>query len=93
MITSVAVGDTPSQVLPTPGGTPYKFVAIGNVGGKTAYLKLVPDSTQVTVSNGIPLPAGTSIVCDQDSQRELFDGGAYAVTAAGETTTISVQAF
>lgn len=93
MISSSAVGTSAVQILPPPTGNAYKFVAIGNVGTKTAYLKLVPDTTAVTITNGIPLPAGTSIVCDQDAQRELFDAGAYAITGTGDTTTISVQAF
>lgn len=93
MISSHTVGTAAVQILPPPSANAYKFVAIGNPGAKTAYLKLVPDSDAVTTSNGIPLPAGTSIVCDQDAQRELFDGGAYAITGTGDTTTISVQAF
>ena len=46
----------------------------------------------MTSSNGIPLAAGAAFVVDQDAQRELFDGGASAITASG-TITISVQAF
>lgn len=92
MITSVAVGTTAVQVLPPPPGSAYKFVAIGNVGSATAYLKLTSDGDALTTSNGIPLPAGGSLLCDQDSQKELFDSGASAVVASG-STTLSVQAF
>ena len=93
MIGSYDVGTTAIQILPPPASAAYKFVAIGNNGGQTAYVKLVPDTATLTVVNGIPLPAGTSIVCDQDAQRELFDAGAYAITGDAGTTTISVQAF
>lgn len=92
MIATVSVGTTAVQVLPPPPGSAYKFVAIGNVGSETAYLKLTSDSVAVSTSNGIPLPAGGSILCDQDSQKELFDGGVSAIVSSG-TTTISVQAF
>lgn len=92
MITSVSVGTTATTILAGPSGSPYKFVAISNVGNETAYLKVVPGSAAVTVSNGIPLAPGAAFVCDQDAQREMFDAGASAIVAAN-TTTISVQAF
>lgn len=65
---------------------------MANTGSKTAYLKLTPDTTAVTIVNGIPLAPGNSIICDQDLQKELFDSGAYAI-ADGGTTTVAVQAF
>lgn len=92
MIASVSVGTTQVQILPPTSGSPYKFVAFGNVGGETAYLKFTADSDSVTSQNGIPLPAGAAIICDQDARRELFDTGAFAITGEG-STTISVQAF
>jgi hypothetical protein len=93
MITSVSVGTAAVQVLSVPSGTPYKFVAVGNTGSDTAYLKLTPDSTPVTSLNGIPLPAGASLLCDQDAQKELFNAGVTAICASGESTTLSVQAY
>lgn len=93
MIASVSVGTTSVEVLPAPAASPYKFVAIGNVGGNVAYLKMVSGTTEVTVQNGIPLPAGAAIVCDQDKERELFDSGVTAIAGASGTTTLSVQAF
>jgi hypothetical protein len=92
VITSVSVGTTATTILAGPSGSPYKFVAISNVGNETAYLKVVPGSAAVTVSNGIPLAPGAAFVCDQDAQREMFDAGASAIVGSG-TTTISVQAF
>lgn len=92
MITSVSVGTAATTILAAPSGAAYKFVAIGNVGAETAYLKVVPGATEVTVTNGIPLAPGAALVVDQDAQRELFDTGASAITGSG-TTTISVQAF
>lgn len=93
MIASVAVGTTPVQIVPPPPAGSYKFVAIGNVGSGTAYLKFTGDAEVVTVSNGIPLPAGASIICDQDRERELFDSGVTAIAASGDATAVSVQAF
>lgn len=93
MITSVEVGTTEVQVLSVPEGTPYKFVAVGNNGSSTAYLKLTPDSTPPTALTGIPLPAGASLLCDQDAQKELFNAGVTAVCASGQSTTLSVQAY
>ena len=55
------------------------------------YIKVVPETTSLTVSNGIPLAPGAAFVVDQDAQRELFDGGVTAITTAN-TTTVSVQA-
>lgn len=92
MITSVEVGTTATTILAGPSGSAYKFVAIGNVGSETAYLKVVPGSTAVTVTNGIPLAPGAAFVVDQDAQREMFDAGASAIVGSG-TTTLSVQAF
>ena len=92
MITSVSVGTTATTILAGPAGAAYKFVAIGNVGSETAYLKVVPGSTAVTVTNGIPLAPGAAFVVDQDAQREMFDAGASAIVGSG-TTTLSVQAF
>jgi len=91
VITSVSVGTTETSVLAAPSGAPYKFVAISNVGGSTVYIKVVPETTSLTVSNGIPLAPGAAFVVDQDAQRELFDGGVTAITSAN-TTTVSVQA-
>lgn len=93
MIVSHTVGTAVVQVLqPVSNRDNFKFIAIGNSGSGLAYLKLVPDTATLTVANGIPLPSGTSIVCNDDAKRDLFDAGAYAV-ASGGTTTISVQAF
>lgn len=92
MITSVSVGTTSTQVLQATTGSPYKFVAIGNNGAATAYLKMTADAEPVTASNGIPLAAGAVIICDQDSQKELFDGGVSAIVGSG-STTLSVQAY
>lgn len=92
MIVSVSVGTTQAVVLPATTGKPYSFVAIGNVGQQTAYLKLTPDPDAVTMTNGIPLQPGSSILCDQDLQKELFDAGVTAVVASG-STTLSVQAY
>jgi hypothetical protein len=92
MIASVSVGTSSTSVLPPATGYAYKFVAIGNNGSTTAYLKLTPDATAVTASNGIPLAAGQVLICDQDAQKELFDAGVTAVVASG-STTLSVQAY
>lgn len=93
MIGSVSVGTTSTLVVPSPTQASYKFVAIGNVGPNAAFLKFTGDSTPVTTTNGIPLPAGGSVICDQDKERELFDSGVTAIAASGATTTLSVQAF
>lgn len=92
MISSSTVGTSAVQVLPPPSGKAYSFVAVGNVGPNTVYIKLVPGGDAVTTENGIPLPAGTSVVCDQDAQKELFDAGVYAIAASGASSTVSVQA-
>lgn len=92
MITSVSVGTSATTVLSVPPGSPYKFVAVGNNGTTSVYVKFTGDTTTVTASNGIPLPGGAAFVCDQDAQRELFDSGLSAITSSG-TTTLSVQAF
>lgn len=92
MISSVTVNDSSTSILAAPSGHAYKMVSIGNVGASTVYLKLVPGTTTVTVTNGIPLAANTSLVCDQDAQKELFDGGVTGICASGQTTTVSVQA-
>jgi hypothetical protein len=92
MIASVSVGTSSTAVLPASSGFPYKFIAIGNNGATTAYLKMTPDATAVTATNGIPLAAGAVLICDQDAQKELFDAGVSAITQSG-TTTLSVQAY
>lgn len=94
MIGTVSVtSSSPATVLPAPTSKPYRFIAIGNVGDKTAYLKFTSDSTALSTSNGIPLPAGASILCDQDVEKDIFRTAVTALTASGETTTISYQAY
>lgn len=94
MIASVAVNSSePSVVLPAPSSGAYRFVAIGNVGSSTAYLKFTSDATALTTSNGIPLPPGAALVCDQDEERDIFKVAVTAVTASGQSTTVSVQAY
>lgn len=92
MIASVVVETSEVEVLAPPEGKPYGFVAIGNNGSTTAYLKMTPDSTPVTPENGLPLPAGATMLCDQDMQKELFHGRVTAIVANG-STTLSVQAY
>lgn len=92
MITSVSVSTAETMVLTRPSGNAYRFVAIGNVGTNTAYIKLTPDPDAVTATNGIPLPSGTSILCDQDDSKELFKAPVTAICSSG-TTTLSVQAY
>lgn len=92
MMSTTSVGTTAVEVLPPPANGAYKFVAISNVGSEECFIKVVPDTTALTATNGIPLSSGASFVVDQDAQREMFDAGASAITASG-TTSIAVQAF
>lgn len=94
MIASVSVSSaTPTVVLPQPETGSYRFIAIGNVGSSTAYLKFTADPAPLTASNGIPLQPGAAILCDQDEERDIFKVAVTAVTADGETTTLSAQAY
>jgi hypothetical protein len=88
---SVSVGTAVVSVVPA-SPEQYQFVAVSNVGAKTAFLKMVPSGVTLTVTNGISLPAGASLVVDQDVT-PILTGGISAVCAAGETTTIAIQAY
>lgn len=79
-------------VLPPPSAGLYQFVAIGNNGSKTAYIKFIPDGGPATPQNGIPLPAGASILLDQDDS-PVLNGGIFAICASGDSTTLAVQAY
>lgn len=97
MIASSAVDDSPSQVLPPPGQgsstlPSYQFIAISNTGSATAFLKFVGDATAVTSSNGIALPAGASMLVDQDDS-PIMQNGITAVCASGQSTVVAVQAY
>jgi hypothetical protein len=94
MIASVSVTNANAVVvLPAPDTAPYRFVAIGNVGSSTAYLKFTADDTALSTSNGIPLPAGASLVCDQDSERDIFKIAVTAICGGSDSTTLAVQAY
>lgn len=92
MISSISVGTTETTVVPAPSAFPYRFVAIGNSGANTIYLKLTPDTAAVTTSTGIPLAPGASLVFDQPTVRlEMFRNGVKAI--ATSATSISAQYF
>jgi hypothetical protein len=78
-------------VIP-PAGEHYQFIAVANNGTKTAYLKMVPGDVPLSATNGLPLPAGATMVLDQDVTPILVTGVS-AVCASGETTTIAAQAY
>jgi hypothetical protein len=88
---SSAVGTATVVVVPA-SPEQYQFVAVSNVGLKTAYLKMVPSTATLTVSNGIALPAGASVIVDTDIT-PILTGGVSAVCATDETTTIATQAY
>lgn len=97
MIASLEVTATPSEILAPPGQgasvlPSYQFVAVSNNGANTVYLKFVGDATAVTSSNGIALPPGAAVVVDQDDS-PILQNGVTAVCAAGETSTVGVQAY
>lgn len=81
-----------ATVLPPPSVGLYQFVAIGNNGEKTAYLKFIPEGGDATPQNGIPLPAGASILLDQDDS-PVLNNGIFAVCGGEDTTTLAVQAY
>lgn len=89
--TSTAVGTTETVIVP-PAGENFQFLAIANNGSKTAYLKMVPSTAALTVSNGIALPAGVSVMLDQDVTPILITGVS-AICASGESTTLAAQAY
>jgi len=92
VIASVSVGTTETTVVPAPPSFPYRFVAIGNSGAATIYVKLTPDATPVTTTNGIPVAPGASLVFDQPAVRlELFRGGVKAI--ATTSTNVAAQYF
>lgn len=88
---SATVGTTVTTVVPASGDN-YNFIAVANNGSSTVYLKMVPSTTTLTVTNGIPLPAGSSILLDQDVTPILVSGIS-ALCDSGSTTTVSVQAY
>ena len=96
MIAAQTVTATASEILAPPGtGTvlpAYQFVALCNTGSETAYLKFTADATAVSVTNGIALPAGASILVDQDDS-PILANGISAICATGKTTTVAVQAY
>lgn len=92
VFTSVSVGSTATAVLAAADGGNYQFIAIANNGAATAYLKLVPTSTALSTSNGVPLAAGASLLLDQDLT-PIFTSGISAICASGASTTLAVQAY
>jgi hypothetical protein len=93
VIGSVSVGaSSQATVLSRPVVGGYQFIAIGNVGESTAYLKFFPDGDDVTTTNGIPLAPGASILLDQDDS-PIMNNGIYAICASGASTVLGVQAY
>jgi hypothetical protein len=92
VFTSVSVGTTATSVLAAASGNNYQFIAIANNGSSTAYLKLVPTTSALTASNGVPLAAGASLLLDQDLT-PIFTSGISAICDTGASTTLAVQAY
>ncbi len=89
--TSTSVGTTEVTIVPA-GSENYQFLAIANNGSKTAYLKMVPSTVALSVTNGIALPAGVSVMLDQDVTPILITGIS-AICGSGDTTTLAAQAY
>ena len=93
MISEVSVTDEPTQLLPPPAAGAYQFIALSNNGETPVYLKSAPDAGPVlTATNGIALPAGASLLVDQDDS-PILQNGIYGIAEAGETVSIAVQAY
>jgi hypothetical protein len=92
-VSTISVTDSAQvTVLPPPTVGMYQFVAVGNNGTNTAYIKFIPEGGDVTPQNGIPLPAGASILLDQDDS-PVLNNGIFAICDSGEDTTLAVQAY
>lgn len=89
--TGTTVGTSVINIIP-PGDENYQFIAISNNGSKTAYLKMVPSTVTLDVTNGVSLPAGVSIIVDQDVTPILV-AGVSAVCGSGDQTTLAAQAY
>lgn len=89
--TSSTIGTVVTTVVPASSDN-YQFIAIANNGANTVYLKMVPSTVTLTVSNGVPLASGASILLDQDVTPILVSGVS-AVCDTGLTTTVAVQAY
>lgn len=97
MIEAKTVTASASEILVPPGQAPavlpnYQFIALCNTGSETAYLKFTADATAVSVTNGIALPPGASILVDQDNS-PVLQNGVSAICATGKSTTVAVQAY
>jgi hypothetical protein len=53
---------------------------------------LVPTTSALTTSNGVPLAAGASLLLDQDLT-PIFTSGISAICDTGASTTLAVQAY
>lgn len=88
---SVSVGTAVVTIVPA-GGENYQFIAISNGGGNAAYLKMVPSDVALTTDNGIAIPAGATVLIDQDVT-PILTSGISAVCGEGNSTTLAVQAY
>lgn len=89
--TSVSVGTAVVSIVPAAGEN-YQFIAVSNHGPDAAYLKMVPSTTTLTVSNGVKLAPGGTVLVDQDVTPILV-GGISAVCDTGDSAVVAVQAY
>jgi len=93
MIASITETDSPTQLLPPPATGAYQFIGLSNNGDTPVYLKFVPDAdTALDTTNGIALPAGASLLVDQDAS-PILQNGIYGIAESGETVSVAVQAY
>lgn len=90
--TSVTVGTAVTTVVPSAGDGNYQFIAVANSGPGSVYLKMVPSTVTLTVSNGLPILAGATLIVDQDLTPILV-GGVSGIAASGATASVVVQAY
>lgn len=89
--TSSTVGTAVINVVPA-STSEYSFIAVANNGANTVYLKMVPSTVTLTVSNGVPLQSGAALILDQDVTPILVSGIS-AVCETGTTTIVAAQAY
>ena len=84
---AVSVANSPTKLVSAGN---REFLHIYNNGSQTIFLCYDGDSTTLSTTNGMPVPAGGFLALDNDQIRNIQNHDVYAICASG-TVDVRIQ--